>query len=288
MIGGHAIAVQGRAIRAARLRDEGYDFVADARGFVAALGGLRPRIDLFTFSQPLTDTTPRYEWPMEWDQLSVVPLTSYEQWWKAQINDKTRNMVRRSTKKGVEYRPFALDGEAVVAIKTIYDESPLRQGRPFKHYRKPLDMIEREHATFAERSEFIGAYSQGRMIGFIKLVHQPGWSSLMQIIALLSERDKAPTNGLIAQAVQICAARGVPRLQYGIWSHRGIGEFKQHHGFEPLAVPRYHVPLSVAGRVALACGLHRPMTSRIPQTWLDRLAQWRGSWNGWRYARDWR
>jgi hypothetical protein len=36
----------------------------------------------------------------------------------------------------------------------------------------------------------------------------------MQIISMISHRDKAPTNALLAKR-EICAERGVPKLQYG-------------------------------------------------------------------------
>lgn len=283
-IDGLDLVVSGRALRTARLVNEGYEFVAEPPSFVQTLSERPQRIDLLSFCQPLSEPAPRYPWRLEWDELAVLPISSYEHWWKVQVNDKTRNMVRKPGKKGVALRHFELDAAAVRAIKAIYDESPMRQGRPFKHYDKSLEVIERDHATFADRSEFIGAYFEERLIGFIKLVHQQGWSNLMQIISLISERDKAPTNGLIAKAVEICAARGVPRLQYGIWSRRGIGDFKLHHGFEPLRVPRYQVPVSAWGRVALAAGLHKPMVSRVPEPWIDTLAQWRAQWNGWRFA----
>jgi hypothetical protein len=281
-IDGLSLTVSGRALRTARLANEGYEFVAEPERFVRALSAQSQRVDLLSFCQPLSDPVPRHPWRLEWDELAVLPISSYEHWWKVQVNDKTRNMVRKPGKKGVLLRHFELDAAAVSAIKTIYDENPMRQGRPFKHFNKSLQVIERDHATFADRSEFIGAYIEDRMIGFIKLVHQSGWSNLMQIISLISERDKAPNNGLIAKAVEICAARGVPRLQYGIWSRRGIGDFKLHHGFEPLRVPRYQVPVTAIGRVALAAGLHKPMVSRVPEPWIDTLAQWRAQWNGWR------
>jgi hypothetical protein len=277
-----ALSVDGRVLRTARLSNEGYEFITDPTRFVQALQAQRQRVDVLSFCQPLVDTTPQHRWRLEWDELAVLPISSYDHWWKVQVNDKTRNMVRKPGKKGVVLRHFELDDAAVRGIKLIYDENPMRQGRPFKHFNKPLEQLAREHATFAERSEFIGAYLDERLIGFIKLVHQDGWSNLMQIISLIAERDKAPTNGLIAKAVEICAARGVPRLQYGIWSRRGIGDFKLHHGFEPLRVPRYQVPISTLGQLALAAGLHKPMRAHVPEPWIDTLAQWRSHWHGWR------
>lgn len=277
--------IQGRLLRIAKLRNEGYDFVDDPHAFGRRLHDTPERIDLFTFTQNIADPEPKYEFRMQMDSLAVLSLTDYNQWWTKVLNDKTRNMVRKAGKKGVELRPFEMSESAAQAIKSIYDESPWRQQRRFKHYGKPVETIHRDHATYLDRSDFVGAYWEGQMVGFIKLVHQPGWSSLMQIFSMLAHRDKAPTNALIAKAVAICTEKSVPRLQYGSWSRRSMGDFKLHHGFEPFSVPRYHVPLSALGRAALATGMNEPLTARIPERYVDRLAAWRGSWNSWRQSR---
>ncbi len=168
-------------------------------------------------------------------------------------------------------------------IKVIYDESPVRQGRPFKHFGKDFETLKRTHAAYLDQCEFIGAFLEDQIVGFVKLLRQPGWSSTMQIISLIAQRDKAPANALIVKAVEICAQKHIPRLQYGIWSRRGIGDFKRHHGFHPYRVPRYYMPLSVTGKLAIASGMHRPLITRVPEDWLDRLASLRASWNSFRF-----
>lgn len=282
-VNGLALSVKGTLCRTARLRDEGYEFVDDPENFCRAMKASMPGADLFTFAQRIAEPLPKHAYRQEWDELAVLPIQSFDHWWRRQIKDKTRNMVRKAEKMGVVVRPVELDDELVRGIKVIYDESPMRQGKPFKHYGKDLETLHRDHATYRDRSDFLGAYAQGRFVGFVKLVHQPGWSSLMQIISLIAERNKAPTNALIAKAIEVCAQKGVPLLQYGIWSRRGVGDFKEHHGFRLYQVPRYYVPLSLAGRAAIAMGLHRPLSSRLPGTWLDRAAAIRANWNSIRY-----
>jgi hypothetical protein len=299
---------QGRWLKQTRLANEGYEFVRDVPGFASALQASGRASDWFTVTHSIgaalaTPTAGRAEavdpsashahiadppkrgTVASWDEQAVLPLQSYEHWWTKQINDKTRNMVRKGGKKGVELRPFALDDAAVSGIQAIYNEHPLRQGKPFKHYGKTLDVLHAEHATFADRSTFVGAYLGDQMIGFIKLVrhpawmHQPGWASLMQIVSLVAHRDKAPTNALIAKAVELCTADGLPALQYGQWSRRSMGDFKLHHGFKPVPVPRLHVPLTLKGRAALALGWHKPLAARLPEHQVDRLVAWRSRWH---------
>ncbi len=55
-----------------------------------------------------------------------------------------------------------------------------------------------------------------------------------------------------------------------------MGDFKKHHGFVKVMVPRYYVPLSVLGKFTLKTGMHLDLQERIPDSWLDRIATWRG------------
>jgi hypothetical protein len=101
----------------------------------------------------------------------------------------------------------------------------------------------------------------------------------MNIISMISHRDKAPTNALIARAVEICAQRGVPYLHYGLWSKRGLGDFKKHHAFEQIDVVRYFVPLNIRGQIALGLKLHRSLAEMLPEKLVNVLAEWRAKWN---------
>jgi len=279
LIEGKEIVVRGKFPRIARVRAEYYEYVNDAKAFVADLKQSGVAADVLSYLQETVDRTPRSGVYHEIESISVVPVTTFDHWWKKQINDKTRNMVRKAQKAGVELRPVEYDDEFVQGIVKIYNESPVRQGKPFSHYGKGFETIKAEHSSYPERSEFIGAYHQGELIGFVKLVHGRGVSNLMNIISLISHRDKAPTNALIARAVEICAQRGVSCLHYGLWSKRGLGDFKKHHAFERLDVVRCFVPLNFRGRLALSLKLHRKPADVLPEKVVDVLAGWRGRWN---------
>ena len=286
LIDGKEIAVSGRFLRTARLQGEYYDCIDAPEGFLQKLKALPARADLFTFLQEIGEKTPKHPFHHEPESLAVLPISTYDHWWKKQINDKTRNMIRKAQKGGVELRVCALDNVFVQAIREIYNECPLRQGKPFKHYGKDLQTLRRDHATFQERSDFIGAFQGEEMIGFIKLVHGRSASSLMQIISKVAWRDKASTNALIAKAVEVCAQRGIPYLHYGIWSRRGIGEFKKHHGFLQHDIPRYYVPLGFRGRLALKLSLHRKLANYIPEAAQDHLVAVRNRWNQFLYPKQ--
>ena len=278
-IDGKKIGIGGKFPRIARLRAEYYEYVSEPRTFIDALRAASGGAHLFTFLQETPERNPKHEFHHEWESISVVSISTFDHWWKKQVNDKTRNMVRKAQKAGVELRKVEFSDEFVNGIVKIYNESPMRQGKPFAHFGKDFETIKKEHSEYLDRGELIGAYYKEELIGFVKLVHGRGVSNLMNIISLISHRDKAPTNALIARAVEICAERGVPFLHYGLWSKRGLGDFKKHHAFEKLDVVRYFVPLNLQGSIALGLKLHRSLAEVLPENLVNVFAGWRARWN---------
>ncbi len=279
--------VEGRLIRIARLAAEGFEFLEDPEAALDALRESGVRIDLFTFTQNLAHTSPKYSYPMEWDNVAALPVSTFDHWWTQQINGKTRNMVRKAEKKGIAVREVPFDSALVQGISAIYNESPIRQGKPFWHYGKDLETVRRENGTFLDRSVFIGAFLEGSLVGFAKLVsdEEQGQAGLMQIVSMIEHRDKAPTNALIAQAVRSCAERGIPYLVYAKFSYwkkqqDSLAEFKHHNGFQRVDLPRYYIPLTLAGRAALRLGLHHRLAERVPEPVLAQLRKLRGLWHG--------
>lgn len=269
---GKEIRIRGRLIRIAFVDAEGYEFLADPEATLRALRNSGMRIDLFTFIQKLCDVSPKYSYPMEWDNMAALRISSFDDWMKHQIDSKVRNMIRKAGKNGVVVREVGFDDALVRGISAIYNETPIRQGKRFWHYGKDLEAVRRMNGTFLDRSIFIGAFLQDTLIGFVKLVSDEdrGQAGLMQIVSLIQHRDKAPTNALIAQAVRSCAERGIPHLWYANFSYGkklrdSLADFKRHNGFQKVDVPRYYVPLTVAGRIVLRLGLHQGITDRIPE-----------------------
>lgn len=278
------VVVNGNVLKIAKLKSEYHDWVEDPDAFVAKLKDTNVEADLFTFNQKITDREPRYGFHVEWDSVAALPITTYEAWLKRQINDKTRNMLRRSEKSGVEVRLVEFSDDLVKEIKTIYDESPLRQGKPFKHYNKSLDDLKKAHMTFLDRSLFLGAYYDNQLIGFIKLVHEGETSEVMNIVSMVGHRDKAPSNALLGKAVEICAGRGDRYLIYGPWDGQSLIDFKKHHAFERVDLPRYFVPLNIKGKVMLSLKLHRKLATLLPPKLLWFLINIRNKYNSFRYS----
>src|SRR5882757_7072987 len=90
------ISVQGRLLRIARLEADRYRLLEYPEAMLAGLLTCGTRIDLFTFMQRLPQTVPKYNYPMEWDNLAAVTVTTFEHWWSKQIGFKARNKARQA------------------------------------------------------------------------------------------------------------------------------------------------------------------------------------------------
>lgn len=282
IIAGKEFVVSGVFPRIAKLAAEYHDYLDLADDSLPQAINANAAADVFTFLQPVSDPVPKYPYFREADSIAVLPIETYENWWRKQINDKTRNMVRKAGKKGVTIRLVEFDDALVKGIQAIHNESPLRQGKPFRHYGKDFNTVKKAHGTYLDRSIFIGAFCGEALIGFIKLIILEESASIMQIISMVAHRDKAPTNALLAKAVELCADRKIRFLQYGVWSRRTMGAFKLHNGFTRFEIPRYFVPLTLRGRVALGLKLHHSLDSYIPETLVDILANLRARWYAFR------
>ena len=285
-INNQAMRLFGSALRVARLEAEGYQYLADPEATIGALRECTRRVDLFTFVQRVDQPTPKFNYPAEWDNFAALPVTTFDHWWTRQVNNKTRNMVRQAERKGVRVAEVPFDRALVRGIWEVYNESAMRQGRRFAHYGKGIDAVHEEEATFLDHSVFLGAFLEDALIGFIKLVvdHTGTQAGMMNIVSMIGHRDKAPNNALVAQAVRSCANRGIRYLVYSRYVYAnqtrdGISNFKEHNGFKRVDVPRYYVPLSPIGRLALSLGLHKSLISRVPAIVLAPLRTVRQQWH---------
>lgn len=284
-IADNEIRLEGRLFRMARLDADKYYFVDNPE---AVIGGLRSsgvRADLFTFMQRASETTPKYTYPMEMDNFATLPISTFDHWWTKQIGFKARNKAKQAEKKGVVIRETLLDDRLVRGIWEIYNECPIRQGRRFPHYGKNLDTVRREAGTYLNTGQFIGAFHEEKLIGFIKVVWDESKSQagLMNIVSLIQHRDKAPTNALVAAAVRLCASHRIPYLTYSNFAYGkkqsdSLSDFKKRNAFARVDVPRYYVPLTSLGSILLRLGLHRRMADYLPQPLSAKLREIRNAW----------
>lgn len=272
---GWNLVVEGRFLRVARVHEEEWAEVEvgnpgmcvarlkeDGRNYLKA--------DIFTFTQKLPSTTPKYSYPLEWNSLAVIELKSFTEWWEA-LPQETRKNTRRSRKRGVIVRVERLDDHLIQKIVELNNASPLRQGRPFDHYGKTFQQVKKDQSSFAGRSDYMCAFWGDELIGFIKTVRCGEIATILQIITNDSFGDMRPANALIVKAVEHCLETGMKYLVYGKYVYGNkrtstLIEFKKRHGFHEVLVPRYYVPLTMKGRIGMAFGLHHDLVGILPNS----------------------
>ena len=231
---------------------------------------LKQRYDIFTFWQRYPDTKPRYKFQMEWDNVAALEIKTIQDWWQS-IDRKTRNMIRKAEKSGVVIREVVPDEDFWKGVVEIYNETPIRQGRPFRHYGKDLADVKAKFEPWVPQSTFIGAYYGQELIGLIQLIHADKYTLMSQILSKMKYFDKAPNNAMIAKAVEICANKGIKCLIYAKMSGGSLGQFKRSNGFVERHVPRYYFPLTLKGKIILSLHLHHGIKGIIPKPVKDKL-----------------
>ncbi len=224
--------------------------------------------DIFTFTQKLPATLPKYSYPLEWESVAVVRTTSFKDWWE-KLPQETRKNVRRAQKRGVVIIVKELDADAIQGLVELNNDSPVRQNKTYYHFGKSADQVRKDQESFAGRRELLFAYLGGELIGFLKLVYRGDVAAILQFLPRAGHYDARPANALIAKAVEICEAKGITHLTYGLYNYgnkRGdaIREFKSRNGFEEMLMPRFYVPLTMKGKLCMKLNLHRGLIGFLP------------------------
>lgn len=282
------VVLKGRLLTIGEVHDEFWlraKDIPEPEEIVGILRRARRVPDLFTFTQKVPDVVPRHPYLLEWDNLAVASFDSYAQWFDHQIDRSVRKHVRKSAREDVVAADVPFTDELVSAISEIYNELPTRQGRPFWHFGKPLDVVKAENGTYLDRSIFVVTRHREEVIGFLKLVVGDGVASIMQILSKAAHFERRPTNALIAKAVEICAAQGIGHLIYGQYAYGAkqvstLIDFKRNNGFVQVLVPRYYVPLTMKGRIALKLGVHLGPDRWIPASVRSAAVDVRARWHG--------
>jgi hypothetical protein len=265
-------------VRVARLKQEWMEDVVDPARAAEELRRAGARADVMTFWErpPITEVRPGYVTEIE--HVAAIPISTYDEWWNKQIDRKTRNMVRKTEKLGVRIDQVEFDDVLVEGISKIFNQSPVRRGKPFWHYKKDLATVKEEMGRDMDTSVFIGAYFETTLIGFVKLYFTDRYAMITMILDLSEHRDKSPMNGMIAKAVEVCAARGVPHLTYTILRRGDHGDFQKRNGFVTIDVPRYWVPLTLKGKLAVKIGAHRGIAGMLSDSQMTQLLNLRARW----------
>jgi hypothetical protein len=272
-VNGRTLTAKGRYPRIAQVRSEemmekDLDDPEIYRTALISEANCELMADVFTFTQKLPITQPRYSYPMEWESVAAIPLVTFDRWWE-ELPQETRKNVRRSQKRGVVIQVREFDDDLIEAIRSINDESPLRQGLKNAYYGLSFEETRERYSEFLGRCDFICAYFGGEMIGFLHLVYRGDVAAVLNLTTKPSHFDKRPANALLAKAVEVCTARGMLYVSYGLYNYGNkhdspLREFKIRNGFREILVPRYFVPLTLWGKVCMKAGFHRGLIGILP------------------------
>lgn len=255
--------------------------LTDPEAFAQHLKRSKLKADLLTFAQRLPHTEPTYHYHIEWENVAALPITTYTEWLKDRVEYSVRKAVNKAKKTGVVVKVAEFNDQLVEGIRRIYEESPVRQGKAFWHYKKDFQTLKRELGDYLERSVFLAAYFGDELIGTMKMIYVDSTAPIMQIFCASRHFDKRPNNALIAKAVEVSEQEHKTHLIYGNFVYNdhdsSLTEFKRRHGFGPVALPRYFIPLTLKGRIALKLGLHRGIAANTPEPLLKLFLKARRS-----------
>ncbi len=286
-VGDNLLLKKGKYLRLAVVHDEEWleSEVRDPELCLKSLRGAGRRLlpaDIFTFAQKLPATVPQYSYPVELESVAAARTASFKEWWEG-LPQETRKNVRRAQKRGVVVSVRPLDSGLIKGIAGVNDDSNMRQGLPNAHFGKSLEQVEKDHAAFLDRSEYICAHVGDELIGFLKIVYRGNVAAILQLLPKASHADKRPANALVAKAVEQCEARGISHLTYGLYNYgnkreSSLREFKIRNGFEEILVPRYYVPITPWGALCIKCGFHLGLHGLLPSSVISFVVKSRAKW----------
>ena len=97
-------------------------------------------------------------------------------------------------------KPATFDDRFVEGMTSIFNETPIRQGRRYLHYGKDFETVKRQFSRFLFREEIFGAYMGEELVGFIMVGDAGKYACLGQIISKIAYRDLAPNNAAFGQS----------------------------------------------------------------------------------------
>ena len=286
-VNGKKLFVRGRWLKTARVRGEEMmeRELEHPELYIEVLKGdgkSTLRADLFSFTQKLPATRPKYPYPMELESVAIIYLVSFKEWWES-LPQETRKNVRRSQKRNVEVRTRELDDDLVEAIRQVNDDSPMRQGTVNAYHGRTFDETKKLYGEFAGRCDFICAYVGDELIGFLHLIYRGDVASILNLTTKPSHFDKRPANSLLAAAMQICEAKQISYVTYGLYNYGNkrdspLREFKVRCGFQEILVPRYFVPLTLWGAFCVKTKFHRGLIGILPHPAITLAVRLRTVW----------
>jgi hypothetical protein len=276
------VIITGKWIKIASILDEDWlpgQVIASPELFITKLKEYGVKADVFTFAQKIPDVKQRYKYSMKWENAAAIPLTNYEDWWQ-RVSTDLRKDLKRAMQRGVVVKALEFNDELVEAIRDIQNDTVFIQGIYNKNYGQDFETVKKGYSTYLERSEFIGAYYENELIGLIKMVYVGELARMMQILSKPKHNDKRPINALISLAVDLSIKKGKSYLTYGNYYYgnkrkSSLVDFKHRNGFERILFPRYYIPMSFKGKIAIIFRFHYGILEMLPSFMISFIVKLR-------------
>jgi hypothetical protein len=230
-------------------------------------------VDLFSFIErsflkpPTLQNHELYHCP---ETVGLLSINSFEDWFK-KLPSRERNMIKKAERTGLQTQVVTVDKEFIQNAHQIYNETPIRQGRKYSGFGITIDEIQKKFENL-QSSKVIGAYFEGKLIGLLWVEFGDQVAAMMSFLSLISYRNKNPNNAMIACAVKLCSQKGYRYLTYGNMGYNpGLDFFKKNNGFRRVAVPRYFMPLTYKGQLAIRLNLCRSVERSFSPTLTQAL-----------------
>lgn len=249
--------------------------VEDPERFTSELKRSAQTVDIFTFAQKIPDCKPHFNYKFVWDDAAAIPITTFQEWW-AYLSSDRRKDIKRSEKQGIVVNTVEFNDDLVRGIVKINNDTPFRQGKRFKHYGKDFETVKREYATFPDRSEFIAAFYEGDLAAILKMVYVGELACFLEVLSKTNYSEKRPINAIIAKAVEVAAVKHKSYITYGRYYYgnkrkSSFTDFKKRNGFQRIVYPRYYIPLTLKGRIAMGLRLHLGLLALLPAPLISLL-----------------
>jgi hypothetical protein len=278
--------IKGKIFKIASLKQEWFEDINQPEVIIERLKKSEKCPDILTFIQRLPETNPKFPYFFISEKITALMITDYKTWFEKQIAKDTRKKTKRAEKRGVEIRIEKFSDELIMGIMSVFNESPIRQGKPFWHYGKDFITIKKELSLDLDKSIFIAAYYEGLMIGVVKIIFAGKIATPGIIVTKVSHKDKYVANALMAKIVELCTMKNIHCITYGPWWRGSMAEYLRRNGFERITVPRYLIPLTKKGQFYLAIKFYLTLKDILPEKLIYFLIAVRTRWYCKKFKKD--
>lgn len=214
------------------------------------------------------------------EQASVLRVDRpFSEIWKNVYDTKTRNMVRKAEKGGVECRQadIAEHLEDVVACTL---SQPVRHGSRLPEYYYEAEaygeMMATQREFFGDAFRSFGAFLDGRLVGYLNTFDAGREVICNNMLAHTDGMKVGANNALFAHATEFCCGQPeAERMTYSFFGTEGVDKFKKSMGFEPWEVKRFWLPFRHYNyaRILMAMNAQRANYVTVDDALAGRLSE---------------